>query len=105
MKNKFKYAPIIFAISISSIAQPDKAVRLDDAYGDAFTNYKPYVVQGKQKDNQKPKASPNPTTQAPKAEEPKGEQAVNMDWLIKNYPLIEKRAIDNPTEANVSANL
>lgn len=105
MKTKFKCTPLIFAIAISAFAQSDKSVRLDDAYGDAFTNYKPYVVQGKQKDDQKPKAPPRTTPQLSKAEEPKGEQAVNMDWLIKNYPLIEKRAIDNPTEANVSAHL
>ena len=72
MKNKFKCTSMIFAIAISAFAQSDKSVRLDDAYGDAFTNYKPYVVQGKQKDDQKPKAPPRTTPQPSKAEEPKG---------------------------------
>ncbi len=89
---------------VSSFAQADKAVRLDEAYGDAFTNYAPYVVPQK-KAEQKPKQSPaTPQTQQAK-QEPKGEQKVDVDWLIKNYPLLEKRAIDNPTEANISAHL
>jgi conjugal transfer pilus assembly protein TraF len=110
MKIKFKFVPIIFAIAIaiamaaSASAQTDKTVHLDDAYGDAFTNYKPYVIQG-EKDKEKPKAQPKIITQLTKPEQENKEQTVNVDWLIKNYPLIEKRAIDNPTEANISAYL
>ncbi len=100
MKKTLLLATAIFVVS--AFAQADKAVRLDEAYGDAFTNYAPYIVPQK-KAEQKSKSAISQTDQA--KPEPKGEQKVDVNWLVKNYPLLEKRAIDNPTEANISAHL
>lgn len=91
-------------LAVGAWAQADKSVRLDDAYGDAFTNYAPYVAPAKKTEpKQKPTVAATPSEVA--KPEPKGEQKVDVEWLIKNYPLLEKRAIDNPTEANLSAHL
>lgn len=82
-------------------AAADRPVRLDDGYGDAFVNYKPYIIEEKKpkkKDEQTPPASRK------SADEPKdGREVVNVDWLRKHLPELEKRAIDNPTKVNVEA--
>lgn len=70
--------------------------RLDDDYGDSFLNYEPYVIKGKKKEQ----AKPDPSQSSPK---PKPEQKVDVEWLKKNYPVLENRAIDNPTKENVEA--
>ncbi|OYU42253.1 MAG: hypothetical protein CFE44_25040, partial [Burkholderiales bacterium PBB4] len=92
-------------ISAASMAQTG-AIRIDDAYGDAFSNYKPHTIPAKKVEP--PTKPPENTPQPPankKADPPAGEQKVDVDWLAKNFPLLEKRAIDNPTEANLSAYL
>lgn len=103
MKKVFAFLCSV-VLAIGCHAQADKSVRLDDAYGDAFTNYFPYVAPNK-KTEQRPKQTSAPTPNQEQKQKPKGEQKVDVEWLIKNYPLLEKRAIDNPTEANVSAHL
>jgi conjugal transfer pilus assembly protein TraF len=73
--------------------------KADEGYGDAFVNYKPYVKPTEKTPDEpsKPSSPPQP------AKEKKGKQTVDVDWLFKNYPLIEKRAIDDPTDVNVKA--
>lgn len=79
-------------------AAPAQEVRVDDAYGDAFLHYQPYVVQGKA--TKRPEKFP--PAPAPKTTE---EQKVTVKWLQENYKVLEERAIDDPTEDNVAAYL
>lgn len=79
---------------------PIAPVKLEDGYGDAFLNYKPYVVPEKKP---KPEKQETPPKEPPRAAKPEGSQKVTVEWLRKNYILLEERAIDNPTDANVSA--
>ncbi|KDR25599.1 conjugal transfer protein [Caballeronia zhejiangensis] len=75
-----------------------------DAYGDAFLNYQPYVTPAA------PASAPPPVAAAPAARAPApasapasdGKQAVTVEFLRKIYPQLEERAINNPTDANVS---
>lgn len=84
-------------------AQEQDAPRIDDTYGDAFVNYQPYVVKG-QKPPKKVAPPPGPQATQAKPQESK-EQTVDVRWLRENYPLLEERAINSPTEENVSAYL
>jgi conjugal transfer pilus assembly protein TraF len=73
-------------------------VKTDDVYGDAFPHYQPYVVKGKEAKRPEPRA-PAPAAAA------KDDQKVTVKWLQDNYKLLEERAIDDPTDANVAAYL
>jgi len=95
---------VSLSFAAGSYAQSDKTVRIDDAYGDAFTNYAPYIAPQKKAQPKPKQVTPPALTQEGK-QEPKGEQKVDVEWLIKNYPMLEKRAIDNPSEENISAHL
>lgn len=77
-------------------------VHLDDSYGDAFLNYQPYVVPEKKKEipPPAPKASAKPTPPAPAKE-----QKVDVEFLRKNYELLEEKAVNDPTTDNVKAYL
>ena len=77
------------------------SVRLDEGYGNAFLNYEPYVRE-KPQDEKRSTTAPTVVTQQTKKDE---NQTVNVEWLRKNYPVLEQRAIDDPSEANVSAYL
>ena len=98
---------IVFMLSACHLASAQTQftapapVRLDDRYGDAFSNYSPYVIPEK-------KAVPDKKS-SPKASAPTlkkdGTELVTVEWLRKNYKLLEERSIDNPTETNVSAYL
>lgn len=79
----------------------DKKIQLDEAYGDAFSNYRPYITTPKKK---QPDPQP-PVAAKPPNQEPKGEQKVDVEWLIKNFPILEKRAINDPSDVNISAYL
>ncbi|MFS2023478.1 conjugal transfer protein TraF [Massilia sp. CT11-137] len=74
-------------------------VRVDDAYGDAFLHYQPYVVKGKE--TKRPDARP-PAPPPPQKQE---ERKVTVSWLRENYKVLEERAIDDPTDDNVAAYL
>lgn len=81
---------------------PPSTVRLDEGYGNAFLNYKPYIIPEKkpEPEKQKPQAK-----DVPRPRKPEGKEQVTVEWLRKNYILLEERAINTPTEANVSAYL
>jgi conjugal transfer pilus assembly protein TraF len=81
-------------------AAPAPAVRLDEDYGNAFLRYVPYSRP--KAEEAKPVPPPAAPTPAPKPPEEK-EQQVNVEWLRKNYPLLEQRAIDKPTKENLEA--
>lgn len=74
-------------------------VHIDDTYGDDFVNYQPYVVKGAKK----PESKPPVPEMAPKKTNPFGEQKVTVKWLQENYKILEEKAIDNPTDDNVTA--
>ncbi len=89
-------------ICLSLRAQADGYQRqLGDDYGDAFVNYMPYVKPVKAK----PQPIKTPTASNPEPTKTDHPDKVNVKWLRTNYPLLEERAIDNPTQENVEAYL
>lgn len=83
-------------------AQQSQPMRLDDAYGDSFVNYQPYVLRGKKPESPKPLSQPLAVAPAP-ATQPKGEEKVDVDWLRRNYEKFEKDSINDPTGPSMSA--
>lgn len=88
--------PCLFFASVEA-----QEVRTDDAYGDAFLHYQPYIVkrdaQRKKEDEIKAKVvKPKPTSP---------EKKVTVKWLQENYKKLEEQAIDDPTNDNVAAYL
>lgn len=75
-----------------------------DAYGDAFLNYEPYVTPALPASAPVPAAplATRPAADPATAPAAGGRQAVTVAFLRKVYPLLEERAINNPTDANVS---
>lgn len=97
-----RFLPLLLLACAARVASAQEA-HIDDAYGDAFLHYQPYVVTGKEARRPAPRP---PTPAAPeKSGEKRGEQKVSVKWLQENYKLLEERAIDNPTDDNVAAYL
>lgn len=93
-------------LTVCAWAQPSEPMRLDDAYGDSFVNYQPYV--GKSKKTEPTKKPPqtaesSPRQQPPPAKPQTGEQKVDVDWLRKNYAKLETDAINDPSDKNMAA--
>lgn len=76
---------------------------MGDSYGDAFVNYLPYTTKPKTPPAQP--AAPAPSKPAPAESKKPGKQRVTAEWLRENYPKLQERSIDNPTQENVSAEL
>lgn len=93
-------ATAIAAVSASVAQETD--VKIDDSYGDAFLNYQPYVIKGQRA--VKKELPPISHAKKPGPAEPK-ERSVDVRWLRENYPLLEERAINSPTDENVAAYL
>lgn len=98
---------LAFVASMAGVAYaqaPAEPLKFDDRYGDAFSNYLPYVVPAKKAalPASAPKKIQPPTPTPPPATSP---EKVSVQWLRKNMVVLLERAIDNPTEANVSAYL
>lgn len=77
--------------------------RMDEGYGDAFVNYKPYVKAAEKPPEMPTKPQSPPPPPASKVET--GKQRVTAEWLHKNYPILQWRSINNPTRENVTAEL
>jgi conjugal transfer pilus assembly protein TraF len=92
-----RHLTLSLLLSISCAVRAQE-VKTDDVYGDAFLHYQPYVVKGKEAKRPEPRA-PAPAAAA------KDDQKVTVKWLQDNYKLLEERAIDDPTDANVAAYL
>lgn len=97
------------ATASSAVAQsvPEApSVSLDEGYGDAFLHYQSYLSKGKKPVVEPKSAAPTPSTPPTAKPEPEakpGRQKVDVAWLRKNYPLLQDRAIDDPSDANVAA--
>lgn len=91
------------AFSQESEDSPINNNKSDEGYGDAFVNYKPYVkpVEKLPEVVKKTQSTPAPS----QTSKPEGKQPVTVEWLRVNYLKLEDRAINNPTEANVTAYL
>jgi len=88
------------ALDIDAVKPNDN--KLDEGYGDAFVNYKPYLKPVEKPPETAPKPQP---TAVPVAKPETGKQPVTVEWLRANYPKLEDRAINNPTEDNITAYL
>jgi conjugal transfer pilus assembly protein TraF len=83
-------------------AERDQSRPIDDGYGDAFLQYRPYVVPGtEQQERTHSRAVARPA--APAASAPTGPQLVDAEWLRRNLPLLQERAFNDPSEVNVAA--
>jgi len=93
---------LVPAVAASSLAYAED-VHLDDAYGDAFLNYQPYVVPQKKSEARPsvPKDVPKPAT----SPTPAKEQKVDVEFLRKNYEMLEEKAVNDPSTDNVKAYL
>lgn len=89
-----------WAIASPAVAETPAPLGLDDGYGDAFVHYLPYIRTPKTptKEPQKPPAPAAPTKKDDL-------EPVTVEWLRKHYPQLEERAINNPTQENVTAYL
>ncbi|SAL32492.1 sex pilus assembly protein [Caballeronia udeis] len=93
----------VSSLAASAVAFAQQVAPRGDDYGDAFLNYEPYVTPG-QKPDAEPKPAPQAAAPAPaSAAKPTGSQTVDVAFLRKVYPMLEERAINDPTDANVSA--
>ena len=102
----FALAALVATLASAPAKSEDGAeTKLDEGYGDAFVHYRPYVSAG-----QKPAAVPKPPPQPPAPTvqpdaKGTGKQLVDVAWLRKNYPVLEDRAINDPSDANVASYL
>ena len=90
------------AVALHAAAQAVATAPHGDAYGDAFLDYRPYVVPAAPEAASMPppaRAAAAPQPAAPKA----GPQQVNVAFLRKVYPMLEERAINDPTDENIAA--
>ena len=80
-------------------------VLLEDGYGDAFVNYRPYVgpAPAPKASEPAPALAAKSVSLAASASPPPGPQKVDVAWLRRNYPLLRDRAIDDPSPDNVAA--
>lgn len=91
------------SVAFSCVSRAQTTSRGDE-YGDAFLHYEPYVTPGVDQ----PASAPVPShaqaaapTPAP-AKQADGETKVDVAWLRANYPMLEERAINDPSDANIS---
>ncbi|MDN4571873.1 conjugal transfer protein [Pandoraea cepalis] len=98
---------LLLALAVASVPAGTLAQQYTargDDYGNAFVNYQPYVVPGQPEATDEKVPPLVPAAPAPaSAAKSEGKQAVNVEFLRKAYPMLEERAIDNPTDENVSA--
>ncbi len=95
---------LALAMTAMNAMADDTQRQMGDDYGDAYVHYMPYVAPIKPAKQPVPKPDQSRTTTPAEPVQSRPE-AVTVDWLRKNYPLLEQRAIDNPTQTNVEAYL
>ncbi|MDC6085783.1 conjugal transfer protein TraF [Burkholderia cenocepacia] len=94
----------LLPVSVHVVAAPASDSPRGDAYGDAFLNYQPYVTPAAPVQASAPASNPpTQTASAPATVAETGPQKVDVAFLRKVYPVLEERAINDPTDANISA--
>jgi conjugal transfer pilus assembly protein TraF len=79
----------------------DTAVDLREDYAEHFLRYEPFQARQKPEPASAPRATATtPPSPAPAAS---GASKVTVEWLRENYPLLEQRAMDDPSSVNVRA--
>ncbi len=78
-----------------------------DSYGEDFLQGKPLILRKSlEKESSQRKDPPKEAMPSLKIPRPNtGEQSVSVQWLRKNYIVLEERAIDNPSTENIEAYL
>ena len=98
-----KASVLFFLLYVAaSQASAQASQKLGEDYNDYYLNYVPRQLQAPEKKPQappKPPATPEPIA-APAKKPP---TKVDVDWLQKNYAVLYKRAVDDPSEVNVAA--
>ena len=91
---------LLFVLSFSAHAEENSVIRTDDAYASGeFLQYKPYIKSAPKSDK-KPASPPPPKAEAkPESKE----EEVTIEWLKKNYEVLQLRSMNNPTPENVLA--
>ena len=99
----FALPPLWCAMAMAALqvaAQPSQ--KLGEDYNDYFLNYVPRKLP----DAEKKTTSPSKLTAIPEshsAPPPKLSTKVDVEWLQKNYAALYKKAVDDPSEVNVTA--
>jgi conjugal transfer pilus assembly protein TraF len=88
----------ILLYAVTSQAGAQSGQNLGEDYNDYYLNYIPRQLAAPEK-KAPPPVKPDPV--APPAKKPPTK--VDVDWLQKNYAALYKRAIDDPSEVNVTA--
>lgn len=76
-------------------AQPPSSSQFEPFKGDGY-----YWYAKPAPEPQKPASAPKPAPQKP--DEPKKSEPLSMKWLRENMPVLLEKAVDNPTQENVS---
>ena len=98
------FAALVPLFAFSQVDSPQARRAADDSYGDAFVNYQPYVKKAELPASAPVQpAPPSQKTAQPSHDEDKS--AVTVKWLRDNFPRLQERAINDPSEANVTAML
>jgi len=74
-------------------------IELREDYAEHFLRYEPLPARRKPE----PASAPTPQAAAPARPAASGASKVTVDWLRTNYPLLEERAIDDPSPVNLRA--
>lgn len=98
-------AVVLLSLTVASNANAQLTARGDE-YGDAFLHYQPYVTPAATPDAASvPVAAPQPNPARNTPQKSADRTKVDVAWLRQNYPTLEERAINDPTDENVSAYL
>jgi conjugal transfer pilus assembly protein TraF len=98
----FRRSIAAFLVALAGSAHAQQASLHGDAYGDAFLNYEPYVTPAVPASAPPAMAAATAPPPASATAPDDGKRVASVAFLRKIYPELEERAIDNPTDANVS---
>lgn len=100
-------AATLFLVPLGALAQDSggsdagPTVDLREDYAEHFLHYEPLQARLKPEPASAPRPSPPVATgRGPAAS---GASKVTVEWLRENYPLLEQRAMDDPSPVNVRA--
>lgn len=97
--NRFQ-SLFLLGLSVASLvchgeAKHDSPTQFEPFKGDGY-----YWYAKPAPEPQKPTSAPKPS--APKPDSPKKSEPLSMKWLRDNMPVLLEKAVDNPSEENVS---
>ena len=92
----------LFLSAMAPLAGAQPSQKLGEDYNDFFINYVPRQLAAPEKKTPPP-AKIVATPEASRAPAQKAPTKVDVEWLQKNYAVLYKKAVDDPSEVNVRA--